>query len=83
MSSDDRDSNTPVQNNSGDDARTEFNAAVEELLNTIQNKFAGVSSEIFAKLYEHYAVDDMSSRLDKLEAELRESNSKENTPTKS
>ncbi|EJP69875.1 hypothetical protein ACQRIT_006824 [Beauveria bassiana] len=77
MSSDDRDSNTPVQNNSGDDARTEFNAAVEELLNTIQNKFAGVSSEIFAKL------DDMSSRLDKLEAELRESNSKENTPTKS
>ncbi|KAM3474030.1 hypothetical protein MY5147_004480 [Beauveria neobassiana] len=77
MSSDDRDFNTPVQNNSGDDARTEFNAAVEELLNTIQNKFAGVSSEIFAKL------DDMSSRLDKLEAELRESNSKENTPTKS
>ncbi|KAM3525333.1 hypothetical protein NHJ13051_004028 [Beauveria bassiana] len=77
MSSDGRDSNTPVQNNSGDDARTEFNAAVEELLNTIQNKFAGVSSEIFAKL------DDMSSRLDKLEAELRESNSKENTPTKS
>ncbi|KAM3435815.1 hypothetical protein MY1884_007139 [Beauveria asiatica] len=77
MSSDDRDSNTPVQNNSGDDARTEFNAAVEELLNTIQNKFAGVSSEIFAKL------DDMSSRLDKLEAELRENNSKENTPTKS
>ncbi|KAK8147202.1 hypothetical protein G3M48_002000 [Beauveria asiatica] len=77
MSSDDRDSNTPVQSNSGDDARTEFNAAVEELLNTIQNKFAGVSSEIFAKL------DDMSSRLDKLEAELRENNSKENTPTKS
>ncbi|KAM3442963.1 hypothetical protein NHJ13734_002107 [Beauveria thailandica] len=77
MSSDDRDSNTPAQNNSGDDARTEFNAAVEELLNTIQNKFAGVSSEIFAKL------DDMSSRLDKLEAELRENNSKENTPTKS
>ncbi|KAJ3492465.1 hypothetical protein NLG97_g5378 [Lecanicillium saksenae] len=77
MSSDNRDSNTPVQNNSGDDARTEFNAAVEELLNTIQNKFAGVSSEIFAKL------DDMSSRLDKLEAELRESNNKDSGSSKS
>ncbi|TQV99297.1 hypothetical protein V2A60_004774 [Cordyceps javanica] len=77
MSSNNRDSNTPVQNNPGDDARTELNAAVEELLNTIQNKFAGVSSEIFAKL------DDMSSRLDKLEAELRENNSKDNSSSKS
>ncbi|ATY64067.1 Heat shock factor binding 1 [Cordyceps militaris] len=73
MDSENRDSETQMQNNSGDDARTEFNAAVEELLNTIQNKFAGVSSEIFAKL------DDMSSRLDKLEAELRENNSKDNS----
>ncbi|KAJ4145485.1 hypothetical protein LMH87_004334 [Akanthomyces muscarius] len=77
MSSSNRDSNTPVQNNSGDDAPTEFNAAVEELLNTIQNKFAGVSSEIFAKL------DDMSSRLDKLEAELRANNAKDNGTSKS
>ncbi|EGX96720.1 Heat shock factor binding 1 [Cordyceps militaris CM01] len=73
MDSENRDSETQMRNNSGDDARTEFNAAVEELLNTIQNKFAGVSSEIFAKL------DDMSSRLDKLEAELRENNSKDNS----
>ncbi|KAJ2973214.1 hypothetical protein NQ176_g6736 [Zarea fungicola] len=77
MSSDNRDSNTPVQDNPGDDARTELNAAVEELLNTIQNKFAGVSSEIFAKL------DDMSSRLDKLEAELKEGSAKDGSASKS
>lgn len=32
-----------------DDARTELTAQVEDLLNTLSNKFAGVSSEIFAK----------------------------------
>lgn len=32
-----------------DDARADVTAAVEELLNSLSNKFAGVSSEIFAK----------------------------------
>ena len=32
-----------------DDARADVTAAVEELINSLSNKFAGVSSEIFAK----------------------------------
>jgi hypothetical protein len=35
--------------NASDDARADVTAAVEELLNSLSNKFAGVSSEIFAK----------------------------------
>ncbi|KAI1026250.1 hypothetical protein LB504_011273 [Fusarium proliferatum] len=35
--------------NPSDDARADVTAAVEELLNSLSNKFAGVSSEIFAK----------------------------------
>ncbi|KAL2023912.1 hypothetical protein VTK56DRAFT_689 [Thermocarpiscus australiensis] len=47
-----------------DDARAELTAQLEDLLNTLSNKFAGVSSEIFAKM------DEMSRRLDNLEAQL-------------
>ncbi|KAI5867328.1 heat shock factor-binding protein [Durotheca rogersii] len=43
----------------------ELTVVVEELLNTLSNKFAGVSSEIFAKM------DEMSRRLDNLEAALQ------------
>lgn len=32
-----------------DDARAELAGQLDELLNTLSNKFAGVSSEIFAK----------------------------------
>ncbi|OTA01405.1 hypothetical protein A9Z42_0017270 [Trichoderma parareesei] len=32
-----------------DDSSADVTAAVEELLNSLSNKFAGVSSEIFAK----------------------------------
>ncbi|KAH8891329.1 hypothetical protein GQ53DRAFT_746837 [Thozetella sp. PMI_491] len=56
-----------------DDTRAEFTAQLEELLNTLSNKFAGVSSEIFAKM------DEMSRRLDNLEAQLLE-NSKNPGP---
>jgi len=55
------DSNTT---NPGDDARLELTAQLEDLLNTLSNKFAGVSSEIFAKM------DEMSRRLDNLETAL-------------
>jgi len=69
---------------SGEDARTELTAQLEELLNTLSNKFAGVSSEIFAKsewlpivqacenllLIFTATVDEMSRRLDNLEAAL-------------
>ncbi|KAF5023811.1 hypothetical protein F66182_4119 [Fusarium sp. NRRL 66182] len=58
--------NTKSENPS-DDARADVTAAVEELLNSLSNKFAGVSSEIFAKM------DEMSRRLDNLEAALQES----------
>lgn len=34
---------------SADDARQELSVQLEDLLNTLSNKFAGVSSEIFAK----------------------------------
>ncbi|KAK3997622.1 hypothetical protein QBC44DRAFT_315237 [Cladorrhinum sp. PSN332] len=53
-----------AQANSSDDARAELTAQVEDLLNTLSNKFAGVSSEIFAKM------DEMSRRLDNLEAQM-------------
>ncbi|PKS05280.1 hypothetical protein jhhlp_008652 [Lomentospora prolificans] len=54
-----------------DDSRADLNAAVEDLLNSLSNKFAGVSSEIFAKM------DEMSRRLDSLEAELRAAKEKD------
>ncbi|CEF82936.1 unnamed protein product [Fusarium graminearum] len=75
--------------NASDDARADVTAAVEELLNSLSNKFAGVSSEIFAKskpvcsppsiskcptLTLLLQVDEMSRRLDNLEAALQESN---------
>ncbi|KAK1831571.1 hypothetical protein QBC39DRAFT_351006 [Podospora conica] len=55
---------TTQANTSSDDARGELTAQLEELLNTLSNKFAGVSSEIFAKM------DEMSRRLDNLETQL-------------
>jgi len=63
-------SNSPNDNrlstNSNDaSAPAELSAVVDELLNSLSNKFAGVSSEIFAKM------DEMSRRLDNLEATLQ------------
>ncbi|KAI1312806.1 heat shock factor binding protein 1-domain-containing protein [Xylaria venustula] len=43
----------------------ELTIQVEELLNSLSSKFTTVSSEIFAKM------DEMSRRLDNLEAALR------------
>lgn len=58
-------------------APAELSAVVDELLNTLSNKFAGVSSEIFAKM------DDMSRRLDNLEATLQSnSDDVKSSPTK-
>ncbi|TVY71341.1 hypothetical protein LSUE1_G004438 [Lachnellula suecica] len=60
-------------------APAELSAVVDELLNTLSNKFAGVSSEIFAKM------DEMSRRLDNLEATLQsnaESRDGKSSPTK-
>ncbi|KAK9445030.1 heat shock factor binding protein 1 domain-containing protein [Metarhizium brunneum] len=51
---------------SPDNSNADVSAAVEDLLNTLSNKFASVSSEIFAKM------DEMSRRLDNLEAALQE-----------
>lgn len=59
------------------ETNADVSAAVEELLNSLSNKFAGVSSEIFAKM------DEMSRRLDKLEAALLESKSGEGGSSKS
>ncbi|KAK3359988.1 hypothetical protein B0T25DRAFT_564945 [Lasiosphaeria hispida] len=61
-------SSTNQANNTGDDAHAELTAQLEELLNTLSNKFAGVSSEIFAKM------DEMSRRLDNLESQLAANN---------
>ncbi|KAI1337533.1 heat shock factor binding protein 1-domain-containing protein [Xylariaceae sp. FL0016] len=49
----------------GANGSDELTVVVEELLNSLSNKFAGVSSEIFAKM------DEMSRRLDSLEAALQ------------
>ncbi|KAB5575767.1 heat shock factor binding protein 1-domain-containing protein [Coniochaeta sp. 2T2.1] len=51
--------------NTSDDAKQELAAHIDELLNTLSNKFSGVSSEIFAKM------DEMSRRIDHLEAQLK------------
>lgn len=71
-----------------DDARSELTAQVEDLLNTLSNKFAGVSSEIFAKSRHSSQppfptsqtltdlVDEMSRRLDNLEAQLKDNKDK-------
>ncbi|KAG6004785.1 hypothetical protein E4U43_000681 [Claviceps pusilla] len=50
---------------------SDVSAAVEDLLNTLSNKFASVSSEIFAKM------DEMSRRLENLEAALQQGKDKE------
>ncbi|KAL2151848.1 hypothetical protein VTH82DRAFT_5032 [Thermothelomyces myriococcoides] len=63
----------PTQSTS-DDARGELTAQVDELLNTLSNKFASVSSEIFAKM------DEMSRRLDNLEAQLMANKDKNSGP---
>ncbi|KAI0459822.1 heat shock factor binding protein 1-domain-containing protein [Xylaria acuta] len=63
MSSKKQEENTTSNNtaNSSD----ELTAVVEELLSSLSNKFTTVSGEIFAKM------DEMSRRLDNLEAALR------------
>ncbi|KAH6636938.1 heat shock factor binding protein 1-domain-containing protein [Chaetomium tenue] len=60
--------------NTNEDPRAELTAQVEDLLNTLSNKFAGVSSEIFAKM------DEMSRRLDNLESQLSASKNKNSGP---
>ncbi|KAH6648954.1 heat shock factor-binding protein [Truncatella angustata] len=52
----------------------ELTAVVEDLLNSLSNKFAGVSTEIFAKM------DEMSRRLDNLETALK---AQQDTPNSS
>ncbi|KAI0833039.1 heat shock factor binding protein 1-domain-containing protein [Hypoxylon sp. FL0890] len=63
------------QQNAGDKSADELTAVVEDLLNTLSNKFSGVSAEIFAKM------DEMSRRLDTLEAALQAS--EDNSPNAS
>ncbi|TVY54954.1 hypothetical protein LCER1_G003471 [Lachnellula cervina] len=60
-------------------APAELSVVVDELLNALSNKFAGVSSEIFAKM------DEMSRRLDNLEQTLQtnaEERDGKSSPTK-
>ncbi|KAM0335809.1 hypothetical protein ACHAQA_000859 [Verticillium albo-atrum] len=71
----DQKASSPPATNPDDTKAGDVNAAVEELLNTISNKFAGISSEIFAKM------DEMSRRLDNLEAALLTDKDKEETTT--
>ncbi|TVY43627.1 hypothetical protein LOCC1_G003834 [Lachnellula occidentalis] len=53
----------------------ELSDVIDELLNGLSNKFAGVSSEIFAKMEIWLTVgglvDEMSRRLDNLEQNLQ------------
>ncbi|KAK5993315.1 hypothetical protein PT974_06744 [Cladobotryum mycophilum] len=71
-----RDSTASNQATASEDGRADVTAAVEDLLNSLSNKFAGVSSEIFAKM------DEMSRRLDNLEAALLENKNKDGGPSK-
>jgi len=77
MSSTNPDDKNPEQANTSEESAPDVIAAVDELLSTLSNKFASVSSEIFAKM------DEMSRRIDKLEAELVESKAKEGSSSKS
>ncbi|KAJ5558557.1 hypothetical protein N7535_008772 [Penicillium sp. DV-2018c] len=65
---------TPYLQNS--DAQGQLAAAVDDLLNELQSKFDSVSTEIFGKL------DEMTKRLDELEASLATSSGSA-TPTSS
>ncbi|KKK17748.1 hypothetical protein ARAM_001360 [Aspergillus rambellii] len=58
------DSITPPISQQTSDAQGEFAAAVDELLDQLQHKFDTVSREMSGKL------DDMTRRLDELEASL-------------
>ncbi|KAJ5107074.1 hypothetical protein N7456_003749 [Penicillium angulare] len=60
------------------DAQGQLTAAVDELLDQLQGKFDNVSKEVFGKL------DDMTRRLDELEASLSASGNGDGaaTPTK-
>ncbi|KAI4135973.1 MAG: hypothetical protein LQ347_000205 [Umbilicaria vellea] len=51
-----------------DDAPAELTVVVDDLLNGLSTKFSAVSAEIFAKM------DDMSRRLDSLEAAIQAGN---------
>ncbi|KAK3937668.1 heat shock factor-binding protein 1 [Diplogelasinospora grovesii] len=64
MASNNNPDSSASQTNKSEDASAELTAHIEDLLNTLSNKFAGVSSEIFAKM------DEMSRRLDNLESQL-------------
>ncbi|CAN8095571.1 unnamed protein product [Discula destructiva] len=75
MSSNNGDSN--AQTSTSDDARAELTQQLDDLLNTLSNKFAGVSSEIFAKM------DEMSRRIDNLEAALVASNDRDSASKQS
>ncbi|KAK8001930.1 hypothetical protein PG991_014152 [Apiospora marii] len=58
-------SKKPEPNNTSAANTNKDGTVLEELLNSLSNKFAGVSSEIFAKM------DEMSRRLDNLESALK------------
>ncbi|UNI18987.1 hypothetical protein JDV02_005212 [Purpureocillium takamizusanense] len=76
MSSSDTESKTADKATSSESTNADVSAAVEDLLNTLSNKFASVSSEIFAKM------DEMSRRLDNLESALLESKNQEGSTSK-
>ncbi|KAI1326810.1 heat shock factor binding protein 1-domain-containing protein [Xylariaceae sp. FL0255] len=69
----------PDSQDNGNKSSDELTAVVEELLNSLSNKFASVSSEMFTKM------DEMSRRLDNLEAALqaKENSSTPGSPSKS
>jgi len=60
-----------------EDAPGELSMVVDELLNSLSIKFAAVSSEIFTKM------DDMSKRLDSLEATIQPNEESKMNATKS
>ncbi|CDM30683.1 hypothetical protein DTO013E5_670 [Penicillium roqueforti] len=57
------------------DAQGQLTAAVDDLLNELQSKFDNVSTEMFGKL------DDMTKRLDELEASLAAASSGTGAPS--
>ncbi|KAF2786521.1 hypothetical protein K505DRAFT_368164 [Melanomma pulvis-pyrius CBS 109.77] len=63
-------------NSTNDTAASELTAVVDELLNQLNTKFSSISSELLSKM------DDMSRRLDNLEATVQTDGGKASGPSK-
>ncbi|KAJ4372688.1 hypothetical protein N0V86_008052 [Didymella sp. IMI 355093] len=70
--------------NTNTDSSTELAAVVDDLLNQLNSKFTTVSSDLLSKIHMLMlgTVDDMSRRLDNLEAQIQAGDGKSSNASK-